>query len=101
MALWFVPRNPKELFFPTAHVHDGIVHPWAPFDHTLFAQGEIARSGWVAGSVLPCDVMNFGNFLISDRTKSTVNPQAPILRSYLQGRFPNQDTRLPTGGSVG
>jgi hypothetical protein len=38
MALSFRTRNSTALFFPTAHVHDGSVHPVAQFDHSLYAQ---------------------------------------------------------------
>src|SRR5262249_32611957 len=64
MALSFLTRHPETLFFPTAHVHDGTVHPTAHFDHALYAQGELALADWVPGSVLPGAVMNFGNLLI-------------------------------------
>jgi hypothetical protein len=36
MALSFPTREPKNLFFPTVHIHDGSVHETALFDHTLY-----------------------------------------------------------------
>lgn len=39
MAFSFRTREPRSLFFPTVHVHDGAVHPKANFDHTLYGQG--------------------------------------------------------------
>ncbi len=38
MAFEFPRANPKKLFFPTVHIHDGMVHPKASFDHTLYCQ---------------------------------------------------------------
>jgi hypothetical protein len=39
MAIKFPRRDPRLLFFPTVHVHDGqMVPPVAKFDHTLFFQ---------------------------------------------------------------
>jgi hypothetical protein len=38
MAFEFPRANPKKLFFPTVHIHDGKVHPTAGFDHALYCQ---------------------------------------------------------------
>jgi hypothetical protein len=38
MAFEFPRANPKQLFFPTVHIHDGKVHPTAKFDHALYCQ---------------------------------------------------------------
>lgn len=38
MALEFPRRDPTTLFFPTVHVHDGVLHARADFDHNLFFQ---------------------------------------------------------------
>ena len=95
MALSFRTRNTTALFFPTAHVHDGSVHPVAQFDHSLYAQAERPHSEWEHGSRLPHEVMNFGNFLVSDQTKGLVDPRTPIARCERRGPYPNQDTWLP------
>jgi hypothetical protein len=95
MALWFDTREPNMVFFPTAHVHDGAVHATAPFDHSLFSQGVLDSVDWAHGSVLPRNVMDFGNFLIADRTKGIVEPNTLVVRRELQGQFPNEDTWLP------
>ena len=39
MAFDFPTANPKKLFFPTVHIHDGKVHERAKFDHALYCQG--------------------------------------------------------------
>ena len=99
MALAFSTRDPKALFFPTAHVHDGTVHPAAQFDHSLYAQGGLDSPDWVRGSVLPREVMDFGNLLVAERTKGIVEPQVAVVRRELRGLFPNQDTWLPISGT--
>ncbi len=38
MAFEFPRRDASELFFPTVHVHDGVVRERARFDHQLYAQ---------------------------------------------------------------
>jgi hypothetical protein len=101
MALSFSTRNPRALFFPTAHVHDGAVHSFADFDHSLYAQLERPPQDWVVGSVLPRDVMNFGNFLVSDRTRGLVQKEIPIVRRTLKGRQQNGDTWLPDSQEAG
>ncbi len=99
MALSFKTRNPTALFFPTAHVHDGTVHHDAQFDHLLYAQGELPHAGWLRGSLLPREVLDFGKFPIEDRTQGIVDPGTPIARCVLRGTFPNQDTWLAADGA--
>ena len=94
MALSFKTRNTAALFFPTAHVHDGRVHPIAEFDHSLYAQGELAHPEWERGSLLPSEAMNFGNVLLSEQTKGLVDPRTPIARCERRGPLSNQDTWL-------
>lgn len=38
MAFEFDSRHLDELFFPTVHIHDGLVHEQEEFDHTLYCQ---------------------------------------------------------------
>jgi hypothetical protein len=38
MALEFDSRMPEALFFPTVHIHDGLVHEREHFDHALYFQ---------------------------------------------------------------
>lgn len=53
MAFRFPRREPRALFFPTVHVHDGHVPQAASFDHTLFCQADgllEATLGWTAST---------------------------------------------------
>ncbi len=98
MAFSFVTQTTDKLYFPTAHVHDGVVHSTAHFDHSLYAQGNISASDWIPGSVLPREVMNFGNFLISDRTRGIVDRESAISRRQLQGELANTDQWISISG---
>jgi len=112
MALSFRTRNSTALFFPTAHVHDGsgrgddppVANSIAEYGPSKFRKPFWLRrlfsrhgsiSEWVHGSVLPCDVMNFGNSIMSDKTKGLVDPLTPVARCKLAGPLPNRDTWLP------
>lgn len=44
-------REPKRLFFPTVHVHDGRVHPTVEFDHALYTTDAARPAGFEAFGV--------------------------------------------------
>jgi hypothetical protein len=92
MALRFRTRSPGSLFFPTVHVHDGTASREAHFDHALYGQ-HIRESSerWTQGSVIPIGVMDFGNQVVSDRTRGIVQPRYPVLRRLMSGRLSNAD----------
>jgi len=46
MAFSFPTRRPKDLFFPTIHIHNGQYHDQAEFDHSLYCQGCCDVEGW-------------------------------------------------------
>jgi hypothetical protein len=88
MAFTFRTREPRALFFPTLHVHDGKVHTNADFDHTLLAQGTAAtranEASWdTAGSRVRLDD---ARGLVADEV---------VFRRKLQGRLLNRDVRMP------
>jgi len=88
MALAFPRRDPKALFFPTVHVHDGEVRPRARFDHTLYAQPAGAHEpgfGWER-SKGPAREFTKGCEL--------VDPGAPALRTLIHGEGRNRDVVL-------
>lgn len=39
MAFTFPTARPRDIFFPTLHIHDGKIHEKQEFDHTLYCQG--------------------------------------------------------------
>jgi|ERR1043165_1066516 hypothetical protein len=92
MALSFLSADPALLYFPTVHIHDNAVHETAEFDHALFAQAVADTPEWHNSPILPREVMDFGNLVVSDRTRGTVNPTLPIARRIIRGISTNADT---------
>ncbi len=97
MAFEFPQRNPDRLFFPTVHVHNGRVEPWATFDHQLYCQDvdEMrldrwywsfqSRSRWEQSSVALSEV------IAADRAEGIVRPDRPCHRVPIIGSYPNVD----------
>jgi hypothetical protein len=83
MAFRFRTRDPRRLFFPTLHVHDGRVHARAKFDHALYYQHPRLPST-DTGQVSPLTT--------NDTHGGVVTPGQPVLRRTLRGRMPNRDT---------
>lgn len=88
MAFEFPRADPKQLFFPTVHIHDGTVKAKARFDHALFCQpsGEENVMSWEE-STRPA-----GMFLKKiDRTQGIVDPKMHCYRKTLRGVLKNED----------
>lgn len=100
MAFSFARRNPRELFFPTVHVHDGRVHGKARFDHALYLQlpepfyppelslsggDPIAKRGW-APTWLPAS-----KFMDLSRAEGLIDGSAPVRVRRLAGKLANED----------
>ena len=93
MAFRFRTRDPRRLFFPTLHVHDGRVHPRARFDHALYYQHPRLPTLHL-GPVLP---ESFEGGQVSFMTTTddhggVITPSQPVVRRRLRGRLPNRDT---------
>ena len=88
MAFEFPRADPKQLFFPTVHIHDGSVHPVAEFDHALFCQrsGEEDVTAWEA-SPEPAEAF-MPNLA---RAQGVVDAAERCYRMTLQGEFKNED----------
>jgi hypothetical protein len=88
MALEFPRANPRALFFPTVHVHDGKVHDRAQFDHALYMQvadGQAPMFGWEESP------QHAGQFVKCDLAQDLVLPDDHVYRRELRGRFKNED----------
>lgn len=90
MAFDFPRRNPKEIFFPTVHVHDGEVHATADFDHTLYVQldNPSLPEGW--------ESQQTSTDSLHDTAKTFVRPERPMFRKQVKGSHPNRDIVVPT-----
>ena len=91
MAFLFPTRRPQSLFFPTVHIHDGLVHETATFDHTLYCQPNRAVAStfsWRA-STKPArkliDISHCGPLVDGD---------ARVFRKTIYGKAPNTDQWL-------
>lgn len=91
MAFDFPHRDPTRLFFPTVHVHDGVVHTTAAFDHDLFCQveGEDRIEGW---STSPTTV---GQAPWSRPAFGWLDGARRVHRQSLRGVLPNEDVWVP------
>lgn len=88
MAFELPRAKPKQLFFPTVHIHDGKVHDTATFDHALYCQvsgGEDLKMRWTE-STRPA-----GMFMKIDKAKGLLDPEAHVYRRKIVGRQKNQD----------
>jgi hypothetical protein len=88
MAFEFPRANPKKLFFPTVHIHDGKVHDKADFDHELYCQlsGEDLATKWEE-SPQPA-----GMFLKVEKAQGLLEADAHVYRMRLRGKRKNEDT---------
>jgi hypothetical protein len=88
MAFEFPRAKPKQLFFPTVHIHDGKVHDKADFDHALYCQmtgGEEYQDGWEE-SPQPANL-----FMKIDKAQGILEPNAHVYRKMLRGKLKNED----------
>lgn len=89
MAFSFPSATPRTLFFPTVHIHDGLVHEEAEFDHALYCQRGTSiksMSQWVESPGLA------KSFVDVEKTKEIVLPENHVYRKKLRGVLKNTDT---------
>src|SRR3982751_1357545 len=79
---------PKRLFFPTVHIHDGIVHPSAEFDHALYCQASGGEDVTAWEETLESAEAFMQNIA---RAQGIVDPVGRCYRKTLQGVFRNED----------
>jgi hypothetical protein len=112
MAFDFPVRDHSSLFFPTVHVHDGVVHPEAPFAHMLYFQGDFLDreqadahpgdgTGYATSPRLARETVDL------TLAAGIVDGDAPFRCLRIHGMATNGDTfvtprpdRGPAGGSV-
>jgi len=90
MAFSFPRRDPKRLFFPTVHIHDGEVHAEADFDHVLYCQPRehepLQVRDWRESPG------NAGRFMKTSKTRGLISPEQHCYQKKLHGLLPNRDT---------
>jgi hypothetical protein len=89
MAFAFPRENPKRLFYPTLHIHDGTAHLREEFDHELYGQGNdqqaFAALGWEES------VGVASQFMKSSLTAGILHNNAHAYRRQIRGPFKNED----------
>jgi len=90
MAFEFPRTDPKRLFFPTVHIHDGKVHATAVFDHSLYCQ---SREGETL-QVLRWDESPklASGFVKTAKTAGIVDADRHVHRRRISGEQKNEDT---------
>jgi hypothetical protein len=91
MAFEFPRRDPRALFFPTVHIHDGEVHETARFDHTLYCQPDpltAATLSWERSAGV------LGEHLDAERSRGLVDLDRECFRAMLVGTRKNRDLEL-------
>jgi hypothetical protein len=97
MAFEFPQRNPDQLFFPTVHVHNGRIEPWAAFDHRLYCQdadeSRLDRWYWSFHSEFRWEQSSvaLSEVMVADRAEGTVRPDRPCHRVAIRGSYANAD----------
>jgi len=88
MAFEFPRRDPKKLFFPTVHIHDGSVPARAKFDHFLYCQvgaGSRLRE-WDESKKTAETFMRK-----LDEAKGIIDAKGHVYRKRMNGVFANRD----------
>lgn len=88
MAFEFPRRDPKRLFFPTVHIHDGSVPARARFDHLLYCQltgGEMVMD-WEES---PKHASEFVKKI--NEAQGIMAPNEHVYRKPMKGIFRNSD----------
>ena len=87
MAFEFPRADPGKLFFPTVHIHDGLVHEKADFDHTLYAQfGMAPAQAWIE-SRQPASM-----FMNVSKCAGVVDADGHVYKRIIRGERKNEDT---------
>jgi hypothetical protein len=90
MAFEFPRADPRKLFFPTVHIHDGQVHDKATFDHWLYCQkregDKTSLPEWRESD------FEAARFLKVDKTQGIVDGAGHCYQRKIRGERKNEDT---------
>lgn len=93
MAFEFPRRDPRQLFFPTVHVHDGQVHDHADFDHYLFCQADPLIEPYLAPTFRPSP-MRAEEHMNLALAAGVIDAGRCCYFRRLKGLLKNQDTEV-------
>lgn len=82
MAFSFPTAIPEKAFFPTVHVHDGVVHDMGDFDHVLYAQ-DLGET-WLSSDE------DATRFMDMDKCKGVLS-ESKVCKQGIRGRRKNVD----------
>lgn len=87
MAFSFETEIPERIFFPTMHIHDGEVHEYADYDHTLYYQPDqiLPDVGWRESN------SQAESFIDIARARGVVDGSKHIYSRGIHGKFENVD----------
>ncbi|MEO7716990.1 MAG: hypothetical protein ABIY70_12375 [Capsulimonas sp.] len=89
MAFEFPTALPNKIFFPTLHIHDGMIHSHEEFDHSLYWQGgSNARAGESISTMPIASCVDLESAL------GVVDGEAPMRKLSVVGRHANEDIIL-------
>jgi len=92
MAFEFPATEPRRLFYPTVHIHDGKVHEKAAFDHILYGQaGEGETSVVKQWKETP---LTAAQFMKMEKCQGIVDGGGHCYRFEIKGTYKNQDYML-------
>lgn len=107
MAMEFKSNCHGALFFPTMHIHDRQFKLAAEFDHRLYCQKPLPTTNWEMSEKLwswdnlpvlshaKPQSLPAAKFLDIDRCQGMVDPDLPVQKMQLQGRYENKDLLIP------
>jgi hypothetical protein len=85
MAFEFPTREPRRLFFPLVHVHDGVLHTEAHMDHALYAQGIDGSRTFITTDE------TLARYPLVKKAEGLIDGDAKLSWRELVGRQPNRD----------
>ncbi len=93
MAFEFPRANPRQLFFPTVHIHDGSVHAKAEFDHVLYCQQSTAGEDVMMWKDLHETAASITTLYLRDGEKALVGGRLRVFQQYVILPFFTEDCR--------
>jgi len=88
MAMRFPAANPKLIYFPTVHIHDGEIHAEEHFDHTLYCQGHFKR---ISSDDWDESTRHADATVKLAKSKGLVHGGQHLYRHRMEGTFRNTD----------